>query len=612
MNSRIIFTILHDLIIFAISFFVALWIRLDLDNALNLSKELWQFLIFFSFTNIVLLKYMGLYHGIWRYASLHEIKSIIKSVSISTLILIGMFFLIFRLENIPRSFPILLFIISIFGVTSPRLVYRILKDNLNKNSLTKIPILVFGDNPSAENFIRFAKQNNDSPYDVVGLVGLKESSVGRRIHNIPIIASIMNIDSLGSILKKNLGKKLPQRIIISDQNIKSDILEKLYIFSQQNGLAIGMLPKISDLSNKNSVNQFEANPIVIEDVLGRKQKVNDQSILKDISGKIVLITGAGGSIGSELSKQIYKLKPKLLILLEQNEYSLFKISSVLTKNTLASLTDIRDSEKMEKILSSFKPDFIFHTAALKHITFVEDEPLEALKTNFLATVKLCQLCKMLNLKKMIFISTDKAVNPSNVMGASKRLCEKYIQQIAKESNETIFTIVRFGNVLGSTGSVVPLFEKQIKQGGPITITHPKVKRFFVTIREAVELVLISSQLEVRENGEIFILEMGDSILITELAKRMIILSGKSEKEIKIQYTGLRKGEKLNEQLFFKGEKISKTSISGILSSNTKLFNVKVASFNKLISEVQSHGKSNIIKLFKELLPEYSQDDNQSH
>ena len=210
---------------------------------------------------------------------------------------------------------------------------------------------------------------------------------------------------------------------------------------------------------------------------------------------------------------------------------------------------------------------------------------------------------------MIFISTDKAVNPSNVMGASKRLCEKYIQKISKNSKDTVFTIVRFGNVLGSTGSVVPLFEKQINHGGPITITHPKVKRYFMTIREAVELVLISSQLKVKENGEIYILEMGDSIFIKDLAKRMILLSGKTEDEIKIEYTGLRKGEKMNEQLFFNNEKISKTSVDGILSTNSKLFNVEIEHFNKFVLEIQSHGKNNNIKIFSDLLPEYSKNDN---
>lgn len=601
MNTRILFTILHDILFLSASFFIALWIRLDLIIAVNLTVELWYFLVFFSVLNIILLNYMGLYHGIWRYASIHEIKSIIKSVSISILALLGFLFLILRLENIPRSFPLLLFIISILSITSPRVFYRILKDNFKKNKIKKIPILVVGDSSSTENFIRHTSQNNDSPYESIGIVSLKQSSVGRRIHNIPIICSVSEIDLLTKKLKKE--KKLPQRIIVSDPKIHNDILESLYIFSKKNGLALGMLPKISDFSKFNST-QFVANPIVIEDVLGRKQKVNNPDLLNNISGKTVLITGAGGSIGSELSKQVYGLKPKLLILVEQNEYNLFKISSEFKSNTIASLTDIRDYDKIEKILSKYRPDFVFHTAALKHITFVEEDPNEAIKTNFLATVKLCNLCKVMKLKKVIFISTDKAVNPSNIMGASKRLCEKYIQKIGSESKSTSFIIVRFGNVLGSTGSVVPLFEKQINNGGPITITHPKIKRFFMTIREAVELVLISSQLKIKKNGEIFILEMGESIYIKDLAKRMINLSGKSENEIPIKYTGLRKGEKMNEQLFFKDEIITKTKIDGILSTNSKLFAPPKSEFDKMISNILLNELTIPISLFEKLLPEY--------
>ena len=467
MNIRILITILHDLIFFGVSFFISLWIRLDLNSALILCKELWWFLIFFSFPNIFLLNYMVLYHGIWRYASIHEIKSIIKSVSVSILLLLGIFFLVFRLEDIPRSFPILLFIISIFSVTSPRICYRMMKDYLKKNNLEKVPILVVGDSPTTENFIRFSKQDDNSLYEVVGIISFKESSIGRRIHNIPILGSTNKLESINEGLKKI--KKSPQRIIISDSKIKSETLELLYIFSTRNGLAIGMLPSISEISNKDQ-GQFIPKPIVIEDILGRKQKVNDPKLLEDLEGKIILVTGAGGSIGSELCKQIHRLKPKLLILLEHNEYNLFKISSQLKENILPSLTDIKDFSKMEEILRKFKPDYIFHTAALKHITFVEDDPIEALHTNFLATVKLCQLCKFLKIKKMVFISTDKAVNPSNIMGASKRLCEKYIQQIAKEELPTNFSIVRFGNVLGSTGSVVPIFENQINNNNEVYFT----------------------------------------------------------------------------------------------------------------------------------------------
>ena len=604
MNIRILVTILHDFIFFGVSFFISLWIRLDLNSALILCKELWGFLIFFSFTNIFLLKYMGLYHGIWRYASIHEIKSIIKSVSVSILLLLGIFFLAFRLENIPRSFPILLFIISIFSVTSPRVFYRIMKDYLKKNNLEKVPILVVGDSPTTENFIRFSKQDDNSLYEVVGIISFKESSIGRRIHNIPILGSTNKLMSLNEGLKKI--KNSPQRIIISDSKVKSETLESLYIFSKRNGLAIGMLPSVSEISIKDQ-GQFIPKPIVIEDILGRKQKVNDPKLLEDIKGKVILVTGAGGSIGSELCKQIHRLKPKLLILLEQNEYNLFKISSQLKENILPSLTDIKDFGKMEEILRKFKPDYIFHTAALKHITFVETDPTEALHTNFLATVKLCQLCKFLKIKKMVFISTDKAVNPSNIMGASKRLCEKYIQKIASKEKDTLFTIVRFGNVLGSTGSVVPVFEKQISEGGPVKITHPKIRRFFMTIREAVELVLISSQLEISENGEIFILEMGDPIYIEDLAKKMIILSGADKKNIKIQFTGLRKGEKINEELFFKSEQINKTSVNGILSTTSKLFSPQTSDFDKLVNNITNKKNENSLKIFEKMLPEFNKE-----
>ena len=263
---------------------------------------------------------------------------------------------------------------------------------------------------------------------------------------------------------------------------------------------------------------------------------------------------------------------------------------------------------MEEIIKQFKPDIIFHTAALKHITFVEDDPIEALKTNFQATVKICQLSKFYKIPKMVFISTDKAVYPSNIMGASKRLCEKYIQRISNSSKHTIFSIVRFGNVLGSTGSVVPLFEKQIKKGGPITITDPNVTRYFMTIREAVELVLISSQLKNIQNGGIFILEMGESVLIKELAKRMIVLSGKNENEIKIEYTGLRKGEKVSEKLFFEKEKIKKTIIPGILHTNDKLYEIDASSYENLSSLIIKNNVGAIIKKFKEMVPEYKASD----
>ena len=565
-------------------------------------ESLWVFSILFAFINIFILQYYGLYHGIWRYASMHEIISIFKSIVISTLFVIAVLFLIFRLQDIPRSFPVLLFIVSLLGVTGPRVFYRVLKDKVTKKR-SRIPVLVVGDNDTSENFIRLTKTEKNSPYDVVGIIGTKKSGVGRRIHNIPIISTIHDLNHLEERIK-NIEL---QRIIVSDHNIDSKIIESLYIFSKKNGFAIGIIPKLSNFSLDADA-KFTANPIAIEDVLGRKQKVHNTPLLSNIKDKVILITGAGGSIGGELVRQVCSLAPKQIILLESNEYALYKISSEIKGSFICKLADVRDYLKVEEIIKEFKPDIIFHAAALKHITFVEEEPIEALKTNFLSTVKICELCKLYNVPKMVFISTDKAVYPTNIMGASKRLCEKYIQLISNSPGKTIFSIVRFGNVLGSTGSVVPLFESQIKKGGPITITHPQVTRYFMTIREAVELVLISSQLEVEKNGQIFILEMGSSVLIKDLAKRMITLSGKSESEIKIEFTGLRKGEKISEKLFFNEENMNKTDINGILYTSDTLYKIDIASYGNLSSLVIKNKISEAMKKFKEMLPEYKADD----
>ena len=603
MNKKIFITILHDFLIFCLSFFIALVLRLDWSQSLDLMNSLWGFCILYAFANIFLLHYFGLYHGIWRYASMHEIISIFKSITISALIIILSFFLIFRLENIPRSFPVLLFIVSLFGVTGPRIFYRFLKDKVTKDVIKRIPVFIVGDSNSSESFIRLTKNQKSSPYHVIGIIGDKSSSTGRRIHNVPILSSISDIDLFDKDLRKN-NKLSPQKIIITDHSINSESIEKLYVFSQKNGLALGILPK---LSNINSKDKFVTNPIAIEDVLGRKQKVHNPELLKDILNKVVIVTGAGGSIGSEICRQVSLLKPKKIILIEENEFALYKALQNLKGNILPILADIRDFEKINTIIKDYKPDIVFHAAALKHITFVEDDPMEALKTNFFATYKLCKICKTHNIPKFIFISTDKAVNPSNIMGASKRLCEKYIQNYSLSSNTTKFLIVRFGNVLGSTGSVVPLFQEQIKQGGPITITDPKVTRYFMTIREAVELVLISSQLQTKKNGEIFILEMGKPILIKDLAKRMINLLGQKENEIKIVYTGLRRGEKLSEELFFNEEKITKTIVEGIMSTTDKIFNVDTSDYNSLISYIQKNETKKAVNKFKIMLPEYKVD-----
>ena len=281
MSKKIFITILHDYLIFCVSFFAALLLRLDWNLSLYLMNSLWVYCLIYAGINILLLNYFGLYHGIWRYASIHEIISIFKSITISTLFIIFSFFIIFRLESIPRSFPVLLFIVSLFGVTGPRIFYRFIKDKFSKSKIKRIPVIIVGEINNSENFIRLTKNEKNSPYNVIAMISNKISSVGRRIHNVPIILSIDQIELLETSLKK-LGKLSPQRIIVTDQSISSKSIEELYVYSQKKGLALGILPKISNIDSENI---FATTPIAIEDILGRKQKVHNPNFLKNISGK---------------------------------------------------------------------------------------------------------------------------------------------------------------------------------------------------------------------------------------------------------------------------------------------------------------------------------------
>ena len=402
-NKKILLTIVHDLIALSISFVLALWLRLEAESFLIL-KELKFYLLLFLMLNIYFFSRFGLYKGIWRYASFQEIISIFKGLLASSLIIIAGLFLTIRLENIPRSFPILLFIVSFLGISGPRVLYRFIKDNLvnlkKNNDNNKIPILVAGDGNTTELFIRSTNKQIVSPFDIIGIIGKNNNSVGRTIHGIPIIMSLKKLIPTDEILfKKNLQ---PQRIIITDHNLSQKIIESLFIFSKQNGLAIGELPRATDFEPRTN-QSFKTNPIEIEDILGRKQKVHDIKSLKNIKDKLILVTGAGGSIGSELCKQIISHKPKKIILLDNSELNLYNISQKLdSKLFVPVLGDIRDKFKIQQLIKFEKPEIIFHSAALKHITFVEEDLLEGLKTNFLGTLNIVESCLKYDVEKMIF------------------------------------------------------------------------------------------------------------------------------------------------------------------------------------------------------------------
>ena len=356
MSNKILLTIVHDFLLLGLSFFLALWIRLDFDVALNLMSNLWIYSIFFALSNISLLKFFGLYLGIWRYASLHEIFSIIKSLIITTLLVVSLLFLIFRLENVPRSFPILLFIISLFSISGPRIIYRLIKDRFYKGPASLIPVYLVGSIDSVESCIRMTKTVKNFPYKVIGIINSKKNKMNARIHNVPIIGSVELVDDLQNFVNTAISSKskLPQRIILTDNSLSNEQIELIYVFSKRNGLAISEFSRMSSLSLGYDY-KFQTKPIEIEDILGRKQKVQNTNLLQNLKQKVVLVTGAGGSIGSELCKQILLIKPKLLVMYEQNEFNLYQLQQSLTGEFVTVLGDIRDTIKIENIIKKFNP-----------------------------------------------------------------------------------------------------------------------------------------------------------------------------------------------------------------------------------------------------------------
>ncbi|MCR6629402.1 MAG: polysaccharide biosynthesis protein [Magnetospirillum sp.] len=379
------------------------------------------------------------------------------------------------------------------------------------------------------------------------------------------------------------------------------------------GLALARLPRMTDFNDPQQ--RLQINPIAVEDLLGRAQVVLDRSGPVGMAkGRRVLVTGAGGSIGSELVRQLADLEPARLILVEASEYALYTIDMELAErfpavDRRAVIANVRDRAVIDALFAEEKPELVFHAAALKHVPLVEDNPVEGVRTNTFGSRNIADACIAAGVAAMVMISTDKAVNPTNVMGATKRLAESYCQALDLEGRGTRFITVRFGNVLGSTGSVVPRFQAQLRAGGPITVTHPEMERFFMTIREAVELVLQASALGISQHdeGKIYVLDMGKPVKIVDLARQMIRLAGlRPDKDVAIEFTGLRPGEKLFEEIFHGGEQPVPTRQDGILLASPRLVQLDEfrAGLAALEDACRHRDEGTTLALVKRLVPEF--------
>ena len=604
-----------DGILSIIAFFGAYWLRLEIFP----TSPIVSTIIIFSSTIFSFILF-GVYKRIWRYSSTDDLLVITKATLISVILAAFAFFLTTRLEDMPRSTMLIYFILLTILCGGSRILYRLIRDrtlapinNINE----RINVLLIGASDEAEALIR-SSHKPDGPYHIIGIFDNDKNKLGRKIRGIDIIGSIETIYESNSFIK---AKKIT-KIIITDKNISRKDIGLLLKYVDKIGISLARLPKISELNKALDNKSNEARPINIEDLLGRSETRFDKKNLEQlINNKIILITGAGGTIGSELANQISDMNPKKLILSDYSEYALWNITEKITaktddKNISSVLLDVRDKYEIDKTFKKYKPHIILHAAALKHVPVCEKHPSDAMKTNIIGTRNISEKAIKYKTETMVLISTDKAVNPSNFMGASKRAAEIYIQNLDREKSDTNFITVRFGNVLGSTGSVIPLFQNQISRGGPLRVTHKDTTRFFMSVKEAVELVLISlnSSINKREKGDINVLEMGEPMKIDNLAKQLARLSGLTPgKDIKIIYTGLRVGEKLHEKLFHEEEDKITTSHPDLLIAKSRELNF--SNVNKILLTLEDflikNNEKEAIKILKDLVPEFSIDPKNS-
>jgi FlaA1/EpsC-like NDP-sugar epimerase len=571
----------HDLVMAAVSFPLSLYLRLGDDMWTYVRPELLQGgTLLFIAVSAVVFSTMGLYRGIWRYASTDDLWAIARAVSVAVVVFVAILFVMTRLQGLPRSTPAINWLLLIFLLGGPRFVYRVFKDrhlgNLLQSGTPRVPVLLVGASDAAEMFIRDMNRDVAAPYRVVGMVDTKENRIGRRIHDVDVLGDLDDIPEVVAKLDKRARR--PQRLIVTKTNIEPDKLRQLLDLAEQQGMTLGQLPRLTDFRSDIGPQRLEPTQIPIEDLLGRPRRVLDREAMgRLIAGRRVLVTGAGGTIGGELTRQIAAFKPAHLALIENSEFALYNIDLELSQNNAgvaceSILGDVRDRARLDQVMALVKPELVFHAAALKHVPVVEAHPEEGVLTNTMGTRNVADACRRHGVAAMVMISTDKAVDPTSVMGATKRLAEGYCQALDRieggKNDGTRFVTVRFGNVLGSSGSVVPLFQRQLAQGGPLTVTHPDAVRYFMTVREAVELVLEASALginEPAEPGRILVLDMGDPVRVVDLARQMIRLAGlKPDRDIKIVYTGLRPGEKLTEVLLHESEPLQPTRYPGIL------------------------------------------------
>ncbi|TDM29918.1 polysaccharide biosynthesis protein [Macrococcoides caseolyticum] len=568
-KKRLMFLIFLDSIIVSLSVFFCYSIIFPFFEGDQLN-DLLVYSVLLLLSHHLFAYIFNLYHRAWEYASINELLAIVKGVTAS-IILTSILSLIINGQVFIRLIFIT-WMMHLILIGGSRISWRVLRRHILDKDIELIPTLVVGAGRGGNLLIH---QMLSTPTMGMKPVVAVDDDVNKK--NIELTDGI-KVRGTTSDIHSLVTKYDIKRIVIAIPSLDKQKLNDIHKAATDTGSEVLIMPNIDDvMAGKLEVSQLKK--VEVEDLLGRDPiQLDDAGISEQISGKTILVTGAGGSIGSEICRQVVKYKPERLVILGHGENSIYLINEELKNKLLGSveiipvIADVQDRERMFEQIDKYKPDIIYHAAAHKHVPLMEYNPTEAVKNNIIGTKNTAEAALKANVKRFVLVSTDKAVNPPNVMGATKRMAEMVIQALDTESTITRFVAVRFGNVLGSRGSVIPKFKQQIEAGGPVTVTHPEMTRYFMTIPEASRLVIQAGALA--NGGEIFVLDMGEPVRIVDLAKNMIKLSGFSEDDIKIEFSGIRPGEKLFEELLNEDEIHSEQVYPKIYVGKAKNVNLK--------------------------------------
>ena len=601
-----------DVLVICSSVFLSYALRFDFVIPAEYFIEIKYVLIILLFSKISTFLFFNLYRGIWRFTSIADLINVVKSSFVASLFAIAVIGLILDKNVAPRSVLLIDFLLTTVGIAGTRASVRIFgtkflhrnKININTPSKIKTRLLLLGAGSSGEKIIREIKENPSSNYKIIGVLDDDPNKTNLTIHGIPVLGKIEELHTI----------HIPfDEVLICAPTASSNEMRTIVNHCKLVGKPYRTIPTVYELIDK-QISIKTIRDVSMADLLGRQEVHLDRSRISNyIYGKRVLVTGAGGSIGSELVKQCLGYNPDLLVLFDQSEHNLFKIDNTCKEisdnvGIQPILGDIRDKNMVNSVFNSFQPHVVLHAAAYKHVPMQENNPWEAVVTNIHGTSNVIEACEHNHVERFVLVSTDKAVNPTNIMGATKRVVEILIQSKNKNS-KVKYMAVRFGNVIGSSGSVIPTFQKQIQNGGPITITDANMQRYFMSISEAAQLILQAGAMG--SGGEIYVLDMGKPVNIKDIAYELIRLSGlEPEIDIGIEYIGMRPGEKMFEELQTHEENIIDTGHDKILvlkNGQGNNWNNLLNNVSTIVKSARSYNYGKVTQELKNFIPEYIPD-----